>query len=262
MPSTPILPFETEQTIIDLLAEDDENHSALKTCSLVCKAFLHMCRKHIFASIILDNPNAVHPSPTTHALAVLLSERPEIADYVLKLEFNFRVGDLISPSIQESLKRISRLAFLTVRHHNTFYRPKFDWSDNPIRSTLLHLLHLPTLTHFRLFGVKNFVVSDLIHCLNLKYLNIGLWTTGATETTFPAALPDHPIQPNEIVAGTGAAPTIMKLCTTRRPDGQSLIDFRSLSKITMVLDESNDGQASQELFRRCNALTDVHISRE
>jgi len=199
MPLTPIFPLEIEETILDLLAEDDKDHSALKTCSLVCQAFLPICRKHIFGSIVLNDYQT--PPSTTHALALLLSRTPEIADYVRKFEYTIHVAGLTSPSIQESLKRISRLKSLTVRHIN--YGLIFDWSNNPLRPALLHLLHLPTLTHFKLTGINNFVVSDLTPCTNLTYLNIGHDTTCAIEIKFPAALPDHAIQLNEFVASNG-----------------------------------------------------------
>ena len=50
----------------------------------------------------------------------------------------------------------------------------------------------------------------------------------------------------------------MKLCTARRPDGQLIIDFGSLSKIKVDLEEPDEGKASQELFRHCHALTNPH----
>ncbi|KIM43736.1 hypothetical protein M413DRAFT_387661 [Hebeloma cylindrosporum] len=50
-----MLPFEIEETILDLLAQDDKGHSALKTCSLVCQAFLPICRKHVFGTIVLGS---------------------------------------------------------------------------------------------------------------------------------------------------------------------------------------------------------------
>ena len=58
-----IFPLEIEEMILDLLSEGDKKHSesALKMCSLVCQAFLPICRKHIFRSIALGS------SPTTHA---------------------------------------------------------------------------------------------------------------------------------------------------------------------------------------------------
>ena len=259
MPSASVLPLEIEETIFDLLAEDDDDdsESALKACSLVCHAFLSICRKHtIFRSIVLS-VNAHHAAPlrATHAFEILLRERPEIANYIRKLDYT--VEDSTSPTIQESLKRISRLQILRIQPYD---RRGSNWSNNPIRPALLHLLHLPTLIHFNVTRFSNFVVSDLIPCVNLKYLHIGHHTTGAAETTFPAALSERPIQLNEIVAEIRTGTVITKLCTARRPDGQPLIDFGSLAKITMTLDKPNDGEASQELFRHCQKLIDVHIS--
>ena len=249
-----MLPLEIEETILDLLAEDDESHSALRTCSLVCHAFLPICRKHIFGSIVL-NDYYVRSAPTTDQFDRLLLESPEIADYIRKLDFNIRITELTSPSIQKSLKRISRLEFLTIQPQSL----SFDWRNNPIRPALLHLLHLPTLTHFKLASLNGFIVSDLIPCINLKYLDIGFYTTMVVKNTLPPALLEHSIQTNEFVAGVGTSGTIMKLCRARRPDGQSIIDFESLSKITVAIENTKEGEASQELFRLCHVLTNVHI---
>ena len=251
-----VFPLEIEQTILDLLAEDDKGHSALKTCSLVCHAFLPICRKHIFGSIVINDYNVMvsqRTLPTIHAFERLLRETPGIADYIRKFDCTLQITNFANPSIQESLKRISRLEFLTVRHH-------LDWSNNLVRPALLHLLHLPTLTHFNMINMTNFVVSDLFPCVNLKYLDIGRYMTLAAETTFPTALPEHSIQLNEFVSGTETSTVIMKLCTTRCLDGQPIIDFGSLSKITTVFERHNDGEALQELFKRCHALTNVHIT--
>ena len=256
MPS--ILPLEIEEIILDSLHEDDdESHSALKTCSLVCHAFLPICRKHVFGNIVLHNYNKTAYSSSTLAFERLLHETPKIADYIRKLDFNVQFMDLTSSSIQESLKRVSRLEFLRVSTHPDCSR--IDWSSNLIRPALLHLLHLPTLTHFEITRIGNFVVSDLIPCVNLKYLDIGNSTTVADENILPASFPEHPIQPNEFVADFESSAVIMKLCTARRPDGQPIIDFGSLSKIAVKIEDPDDGEASQELFKRCHVLTFVHI---
>ena len=225
----------------------------MKVCSLVCQAFLPTCRKHIFGSIVLNDNIIASPTPT-HALALLLFKSPEIANYIRKLDYTIETADLTSPLIQESLKRISRLEFLTVRDYN---KTEIDWRHNPLRPALLHLLHLPTLTHFELAPITNFVVSDLIPCVNLKSLDIGFNTSMAvtTEATFPAALPEHPIQLNEFVASSQTSSAIMKLCTAQRADGQPIIDFRSLSEISVVV----ESRGEIELFSHCQALTDVEI---
>ena len=88
-------------------------------------------------------------------------------------------------------------------------------------------------------NIKDFIVSDLIPCVNLKYMDIGVHTTGAAENTFHAALPEHSIQLNEFVAGIETPTAIMKLCTVRHPDGQPIIDFGSLSKITVASQTPN-----------------------
>jgi hypothetical protein len=257
-----IFPLEIEETILDLLAEDDEGHSSLKTCSLVCKAFLPLCRKHIFESIVLHDKYKPASSPTSHNSAFdrLLRETPEIADCIRKLDYKLDYNIRFEHSSLESLTRISRLKSLTVWQRQLEAWRKLDWSKNPIRPALLHLLHLPTLTHFKVTRVVNFVVSDLIPFVNLKYLHIGHFTSMAAENTFPSTLPEHSIQLNEFVSSCGTA--VMKLCSARRPDGQPIINFGSLSKITVVVDLEyrNELEASRELFRRCHVLTNVNIS--
>jgi hypothetical protein len=109
-------------------------------------------------------------------------------------------------------------------------------------------------------AINDFILSDLVPCVNLKYLDIGHDTTVAAENTFPATLPEHSIQLNEFTAGLGISAVIMKLCTARRPDGQPIIDFESLSKIAVNVTHPSEGKASKELFRRCHALNDVNMS--
>ena len=257
----PIFPLEIEEIILDLLAEDDEGHPALEICSLVCQAFLPICRKHLFRTIVLnkDFPYS-YPSPTAHEFACLLRKTPKIADYVRQLKYVITIRDLTNKSIQESLKQISRLEFLSValEKDSDTRREVVDWSDNPIRPALLHLLHLPTLTRLKMDYIRNFVVSDLIPCVNLKYLHIGNCMYSTAENTFPATLPDHPIRLNEFVSNFDNTTVIMKLCTARRPDGLPIIDFESLPKLTVGVAEYEE-EVSQELFRRCHSLTNAHI---
>ena len=245
MPSIILFPLEIEEKILDILGEDDEDyegHLSLGMCSLVCQAFLPICRKHIFGSIVLNPSHDYNlpPFPTTHAFERLLCETFKIADYIRKLDYTIRNTDLTSPSIQESLKLISRLEFLTLQDH------AYQRLD-PIRPALLHLLHLPTLTHLKLDGIHPFALSDLIPCVNLKYLYIGNVTTMAAENTFTSTLPERSIKLNEFVTRSGtSSAAIMKLCTARRSDGQPIIDFGSLPKIT--------GKMKAGLYGSCSGI--------
>ena len=85
-------------------SRDDEGHSALKISSLVCQAFLPICRKRVlFGSIVLNDYSSVLNEYslsvkylTSHAFVRLLLEKPEIADYVRRLEYigGIQIGDL------------------------------------------------------------------------------------------------------------------------------------------------------------------------
>ena len=252
--ATSILPLEIDEIIIAFLAEDDAKHSAVKACSLVCQAFLPLCRKHIFPSIVLNRPRS--QSLTTRQLEQLLSRSPEIADYIWKLDYTIVIDDLASLLIQECLKRINRLQSLAIQ-----WTLKLDWSSD-LWPSLLHLLHLPTLFHFKITEIDKFVASDLVPCINLKTLEIGCYmnlTATATDTFLPT-LPDCSIQLNEFISGTRNATAIIDICTAQRPNGQPVIHFGSLAKISVVIENDRDIKASQELFRHCEQLADVHIS--
>ena len=112
-------PLEITETILELLAEDDKGHLALKTCSLVCRAFLPICRKHTFESIVLNDSDVLSSTShgTTYAFGRLLHESPEIADYIRKLDYTICGNFTTSSMPPESLERISRLEFLSVRYH-------------------------------------------------------------------------------------------------------------------------------------------------
>ena len=259
-------PLEIEETILNFLTEDEDEDDSedednkglslatLKTCSLVCRAFLPICRKHIFGTI--DLRDGFGQESVIHAFDRLLRGTPEIADYIRKLDYTI-LNENLTLSVQEPFRRISRLKVLAIRN---FYHSGFNWGNNPIRSELLHLLHLPTLTHFMMSGIDDFVVSDLIPCVNLKLLDIGLNTNVAAENSFPAALPEHSIQLNEFESSIETSDAIMKLCSARRPDGLPIIDFGSLSKLKVCPEERNEGEASRELLRHCRVLTEVKLS--
>ena len=130
MSSSSILPLVIEEKVIDFLAENDKDLLSVKACSLVSRASLLLCRKHIFGSIVLNNrksdAKSTSSSATSRKLERLLSTNPELVDYIRKLDYSIVSKDYTSLSIQECLKRISRVQSLTVRLYG------YDWSDNPL----------------------------------------------------------------------------------------------------------------------------------
>ncbi|KAF9479549.1 hypothetical protein BDN70DRAFT_684630 [Pholiota conissans] len=158
------VPLEILAQIIDTVAEEDPQFVAIKTCSLVCFEFVHLCRKHIFASIFLCN---------APQLQRLLSTTPEIANHIRSLEYCILVEDLANASLFETFTKITRLKSLTLEFNYTDENHHFlPWNDNPLRPAILHLMHLPTLNHLKLENINSFLLSDLMLCTNLDWLDL------------------------------------------------------------------------------------------
>ena len=167
------LPFEIIETIIDTL-----DIQSVRSCARVCHAFLPLSRKHIFASISLNDTESQAPSPTTCMFERLLSTTPDVAVHIRSLSYCIDAEDFNNGSFHDALKKITRLQSLSIWYYSKF---KFDWKRNPLRPALLHLLHLPTLAHLKLFHLENFVISDLIPCTGLKELELDFITAAYAE---------------------------------------------------------------------------------
>jgi hypothetical protein len=82
------LPFDVIHLIISELASDKDIGS-LKACSLTCTAILPLARKHIFATVEVDNVDGCEPGekPPADSFKWLLESDPSIADYVRKFKY-------------------------------------------------------------------------------------------------------------------------------------------------------------------------------
>ncbi|KDR73091.1 hypothetical protein GALMADRAFT_252553 [Galerina marginata CBS 339.88] len=215
MPSSPAIPLEVIQAVIDILAQDDKELSSLKSCSLVCQTFLHLCRKHIFASIFLDGRKFAIPKPSTVTLIRLLSATPEIAYHIRTLVCYISSWEFEQRPLPGIFKRISKLSSLSIR----WPRSGRQWNDNPLRSAVLHLMHLPTLIHLELGNITDFVVLDLVACTNLKELKLTRIQTVENEVALPCTLSSGPIHLHQLEVGVESSMAVLDLCKKRRPDG-------------------------------------------
>jgi len=254
MSSTSLLPLETIETIIDALAADDIQ--SVSSCARVCHAFLPLSRKHIFASIILNDNSSQTPSPTARMLERLLSTTPEIAIHIRSLTYCIDVEDFKNKPFQDTLEKITRLQSLHVWYYN---RVKFDWKRNPLRTALLHLLHLPTLTHLKLFAIDNFAASDLIPCLNLKELDLQNVAAAHPDGEVPTTFPNRSPRLSTFSAGVRSNTLTTQLCGRQRPDGKPLVDFAGVTKISFKYLRTECVEASREVLRHCGQLVSIYI---
>lgn len=252
-----VLPLEITEKIISILTDDDSSLSSTRAFALVCHEFHHLCRKHIFASIFLNNKqppwvnNAITPM-----LQQLLDTTPEIADYIRNLAYAIHPDDINDISLLQTFRKITRLKFLCIRLSSGF---NLSWINNPLRPALLHLLHLPTLLHFRLVQVEDFLVSDLAPCINLEHFefsNIKVFEANDVSVSNP---PNSSIRLRQISARNKGPVALLKMRGVQCADGMPFIDFSSLASLSVNVLTSPDVEASRTLFSQCKNLIDADI---
>ena len=255
-----LIPVDVVDKVIEILAQDDPNLVSTKVCSLVCHDFFDLCRKHIFASITLNNTYDEFYSPsgwtkaTTTMLVNLLSMTPEIANHIRNLFYVVTDDDLDNLSLIQTFKKITRLQSLTLVSYSEY---PLEWDYNPLRPALLHLLHVPTLLHFSISTANNFIFQDLIPCLNLKHLE---FDSIKFENPFSSILPKNSLRLHQIKAGIRSAEATSELCTLQCPDGKPCINFESLVNVSSEIRGVDDSEASQQLFGCCDQLIDAEIT--
>src|SRR6266446_22115 len=115
----PRIPLEVLERIIDDVSEYDDQLSSIRgfrACALVCRSFLPVCRKHIFASVTLNRFCArrrrrPYP-PTSDDLNHLLSNSPHLAEYIRKLEYHVNTREFVAerlPWLLSMFKKLDKL---------------------------------------------------------------------------------------------------------------------------------------------------------
>ena len=163
------LPLDILLYIIDLLAgEDDEDVKSLRILSQTCKSMVPLCRKHLFSSLHLCG------GLNSERFSDLLSKNPDIACYVRKL--NYRV--LFPPisdhelNILDMLKERSSLQSIEL---SSPWRNRIPWRilTRSVRSALVSLIQLPTVTFLNIHTFDGFPATALSGCDNLIDLKLG-----------------------------------------------------------------------------------------
>ena len=250
-----VIPLDVYGLIIDSLAEDGKELTTMRACSLVSRAFLHLSRKHIFASVRINNPLR-RTSPSIDKFVHLIERNPEIGEYVRKFDYCIATHD----HIPRTLSKLTKLKSLTLWHHT---ENKLVWrTDWPMRSALFHLMQLPTLSHLKLRWITNFPVSDLIHSSSLKHLEIDYIDFAAEDAVPPSTtpLPPKSVFLRKYSAGLRSASATRKLVEAKRPDGLPIVDFTELTKVTASWDNQEDINVIQPIFMQAKQLKEIDLT--
>ena len=159
------LPLDILLHIIDLLTgRDDEDVKSLRILSQVCKSMVPLCRKHLFSSLSLHN------ELNSERFSGLLLKNPDIACYVRSLHYIvcLPISDH-ELNILDILKKRSSLQSIEL------WSLEVEWNNlaESMRSSLVSLIQLPTVTSLSIESFKGFPSTALSGCGNLIYLRLG-----------------------------------------------------------------------------------------
>ena len=205
-----------------------------------------------------------HSYPVSHTsddLNQLLSDSPHLAVYIRELDYHVHKREFVGkrlPWLLPMFKKLVRLRKLKLSYLFPQRGKKFDWALACVRKVLLPLLHFPTLTSITLDTLKNFALTDLAGCVNLKKLQIQSIECSAPNGVRKSleALPVAPAMLEQLVIDNGNVKPVQQLCDARRPDGKPIIDFSSLKKITATVARLD---SMTELFGMCSNLHKIDL---
>lgn len=267
----PNLPLEIIELIIDIVAQNDRHEGPfrsefpnIKSCALIHRTFLHQCRQHIFHSIKLyDNGRGSSSSryKLTQSFAQLIADKPDITQYVRKLHYVLqpRITELDSGSpIPPSLARLTNLEDLTLSPTCDFLN--WDGMRSPSRSTLMLLLHNPKIRSLHLIRIDGFMVSDLIHCINLRKLDLDhVFVASETVDVVSSILPDSTIPLRNLGLKNMYPAEAAWVVKRKLPDGRPILDMDTLKSISIRIMNPLDVELATEILQQTRGLKEIHL---
>ena len=246
------LPLDILLYIIDLLAGGDhEDIKSLQTLSQTCKSMVPLCRKHLFSFIYLGSELSL-----VERFSDLLSKNPDIARYVKNLVYgvyshiiNHRLNTL------DILKERSSLQSIAVSSLGLRY-----WNDFPesIRSSLVSLIELPTVTHLYINGFKGFPATVLSSCRNLIELELGHLEIASPEIDQVISRSKIPT-PVSLYIGTDTFGLAALLNSSSLHPGGPIFDISHLQKAHFDVKSQDDIGQTNELIKASKLLEHLEI---
>ncbi|KAF8971145.1 hypothetical protein BDZ97DRAFT_1651420 [Flammula alnicola] len=248
------LPLDVLASIIDLLAAgNDPDTRSLRMLSQVCKSLVPQCRRHLFSSLVLDKDAG---ALRAHRFSDLLRRNPDIARYLKGLRY-YPVNDLISDQrILEVLKeRSSSLRSIELRSHSGA-----DWNTFPesIRSSLVSLIQLPTITDLEIRSFTNFPATALSlcdHIIDLRLQDLEMTPPEINHVVRRSKMPT----PVSLYARPKTYGALAALMQSTGPNAGGPIDFSCLRKASFDMETASDIYPIDELLKTTMELQSLSI---
>ncbi|KAF8968573.1 hypothetical protein BDZ97DRAFT_1799087, partial [Flammula alnicola] len=250
--TTATIPLDIIESVIEAIAIDEDTRS-LKAISQTCHTLLTLCRKHIFSTIQLS-----HKSDNSRHFNDLLSTSPDIARYVKHLEYFLDNPTDDDQKVLDVLQKHSDL-----RSVHLWSQRGTDWSAFPasIRSSLLSLIQLPTITHLRIRCFTKFPATALLHCHNLIDLQME-WLEITSPEAKHVSIRDKIPTPISLNAETGCYSALEALLQTAGPEQGPIVDFRLLQSASFEVEFTREILIVQEVIKTTTQLQSLFIFSE
>jgi hypothetical protein len=261
----PVLPFDIINLIIDIVGEKKDT-DLLKELALVCHSFLHICSKHLFATIELHDAvsASINYRPSKKGFIKLLKRRPDVVKYIRQLSYKVNsTRGLVCPRLNSRFDHNDHLLssiLLTIPRLNCLKIncSQFHWSSlsSSLRSAFLHLMHLPTLKHVDLSYIHSFPLSYLTPSVNLLRLDISHLSGGSAEFFGQSEMMPK-IREFHTSQSTLLTTTLLQ---AKMQDGRPVFNFMDLRLLSMSFTWGNDVQNYQYLLQNAKLLEKLHLS--
>ncbi|KAF9485560.1 hypothetical protein BDN70DRAFT_988764 [Pholiota conissans] len=253
----PIVPLDVVWVIIEHLFQLDP--ASVKTCSLVCHAFLPICRRHIFGHIRVKDDNDVRK------FHQLLSDTPIIGIYIRKLNLPYEMALSTADADSKVLGKITGLRFLCIGNLVSLRSGVVTfgkltgppWHQYPLRWAVLHFFSLQFFTTLELNGVLDFLVADLAPCKNLNLL---IRAVGFT-TDIPPNIQCPPINVGKLHIENLTRSVGMHMWGAKCADGEPFMNVSSLTELSFQYD-INTLQDMLDMFSHCRQLVTLELNVE
>jgi hypothetical protein len=181
----PQLPPELIDRVIDHL---HNSSSGLRTCALVCRAWLASSRFHLFYTIHIHptfiRKNDSDGSSRCNKLYDAIQQSPHISVYVRELSFTIDyydpalLSDPILPPLLQSFGKLQKLDLSAL----------IAWDDltDVLRSSFCSILALPSLIHFEANGLDFIRSEQFIRLLHPHLKRLAMHITWRNLVTLPA----------------------------------------------------------------------------
>ncbi|KJA26420.1 hypothetical protein HYPSUDRAFT_320585 [Hypholoma sublateritium FD-334 SS-4] len=169
--SSPKLPLEVLGLIVDCLAYDTPDLSAIRKCALTCESMASLCRRHIFFSICLlyvadfhRFHNALQRSPTEIAMCV---RHLKLSAVVVGLKSDTEAFVHFSNMVNSfTLLQSVEIYFVDTKVHWSVIQPE-------MRKIISRLIQSATLTSLTLRSIEDIPLSCFTGLGNrLRHLNL------------------------------------------------------------------------------------------